>query len=359
MRLWKRASGAVKDQNSLWQASLSRRTALRNPDIQKAVIRATTHQDLSLDSRHVDRVCDWVRLSPSNLKPVLWSLSRRLERTRSWPVALKGLHLLHSLLNTNIPSVRRIGRLPFDLSAFSDSSHSRPSKSWPFTSLVRAYFAFLDHKSSVVFHCYITNDGGFSIARELDLLQKLQALVDLLMQIKPQISASASASLVLQVMDTVIIEIYSLYSQICRGIALVLINIYAGGKAEAAVALGIVKKATQQGEDLTFYLEFCHQIGVLNVTEFPVIDRIPDEGIRELEQIINNFDDKLPNVHHQTELIVVREPEEAVTGSSVGGLRTIITDDWEKFDEDLGAAKNPFGTPLVVKQEPPDLITFL
>ncbi|CAA0836238.1 Putative clathrin assembly protein [Striga hermonthica] len=349
MRVWKRASGAVKDQNSLWQASLSRRTALRNPDIQKAVIRATTHQDLTLDSRHVDRVCDWVRLSPSNLKPVLWSLSRRLERTRSWPVALKGLHLLHSLLNTNIPSVRRIGRLPFDLSAFYDA-HSRPSKSWPFTSLVRAYFAFLDHKSSVVFHHHATD--GFSIGHELDLLQKLQALVDLVMQIKPQ----ASASLVLQVMDTVIIEIYSLYSQICRGIALVLINIYSGGKAEASTALSIVKKATQQGEDLTFYLEFCHQIGVLNVTEFPVIDRIPDEGIRELEQIINNFDDK-PNVH-QLELIVVREPEEAITGNSVSGLRTIITNNWEKFDDDLGA-KNPFGTPLVVKQEPPDLITFL
>ncbi|KAL6577480.1 hypothetical protein OROMI_009808 [Orobanche minor] len=362
MRLWKRASGVLKDQNSLWQANLSRRTALRNPDIEKAVIRATTHYDLSFDARNIDRVCDWLRLSPFNLKPILWSVSNRVEKTRSWVVALKGLYLMHSITNTKIPCVKKIGRLPFDLSGFSDG-HARTAKTWPFNSFVRAYYAFLDQKSTVIFqHAAEEKSGseGFPIRQELNLLQKLQALVDLLMQIQPQARA-AFVPLVLHVMDGIIIEIYDLYSRICRGIAVVLMNIYSGGKTEAAMALNVVKKATQQGEDLTFYFEFCQEIGVVNAAEFPVMDRIPDEGIRELEQIVKSFEEKRSvDVVEKCEekAIVVREPEmkKNMNGRSAyierDGLRTIITDNWERFDEDM-VSRNPFAS-----QEPPDLIIF-
>ncbi|KAL6566303.1 hypothetical protein OROGR_001918 [Orobanche gracilis] len=362
MRLWRRASGVLKDQNSLWQANLSRRTALRNPDIEKAVIRATTHYDLSFDARDIDRICDWLRLSPFNLKPILWSVSNRVEKTRSWVVALKGLYLMHTITNTKIPCVKKIGRLPFDLSGFSDG-HARPAKTWPFNSFVRAYYAFLDQKSTVIFQHAAEEKSGsgcFPIRQELNLLQKLQALVDLLMQIQPQ-AAAAFVPLVLHVMDGIVIEIYDLYSRICRGIAGVLMNIYSGGKTEAAMALNVVKKATQQGEDLAYYFEFCQEIGVVNATEFPVMDRIPDEGIRELEQIVKSFDEK----RIDEKAIVVREPEmkKSMNGGAAyierNGLRTIITDNWERFDEDM-VSKNPFASPPVSieRQEPPDLIIF-
>ncbi|KAL3635900.1 hypothetical protein CASFOL_020447 [Castilleja foliolosa] len=356
MRLWKRASGVLKDQNSLWQTNLSRRTALRNPEIEKAVIRATTHHDLSFDTRHADRVCDWLRLSPSNLKPILWSLSNRVEKTRSWVVALKCLYLTHALTTTRIPSVRKIGRLPFDLSSFNDA-HARPARCWPFNSFVRAYYSFLDHKSTVIFQsaagsALLDERTGFSIARELNLLQKLQSLVDLLMQIKPQARA-AHVPLILHVMDGIIIEIYDLYSRICRGIAVVLVNIYSGGNAEAAMSLAVVKKATRQGEDLTRYFEFCQEIGVVNAAEFPVIDRIPDEGIRELEDIVVSFGEK--------KVSDAAEDEKAMVVCDKGEMKTIITDDWERFEEDYLVAQNPFSGPLSrpkMHQEPPDLISF-
>ncbi|KAL3652881.1 hypothetical protein CASFOL_002562 [Castilleja foliolosa] len=359
MRLWERASGVLKDQNSLWQANLTRRTALRNPEIEKAVIRATTHDELSFDTRHADRVCDWLRLSPFNLKPILWSLSNRVEKTSSWVVALKCLYLTHALTATRTSSVRKIGRLPFDLSSFTDA-HFRPARSWSFNSFIRAYYAFLDHKSTAIFQSAAAGPDekpGFSIARELSLLQKLQALVDLVMQIKPQARA-AHVPLVLHVMDGIIVEIYDLYSRICRGIAVVLLNIYSGGKAEAAMSLAVVKKAMRQGEDLMRYFEFCQEIGVVNASDFPAIDRIPDEGIRELEEIIISLGEK--NVPDQKE-----DPddlsydEKAVVVYDKGGMKTIITDDWERFEDDCLVTKSPLGANTTKKlEELPDLISF-
>ncbi|KAL0296531.1 UNVERIFIED_CONTAM: putative clathrin assembly protein [Sesamum radiatum] len=211
MRLWKRASGALKDQNSIWQAQFSRRTALRHPDIQKAVIRATAHYHLSFDRRNIDRVCEWIRISPCNLRPVLWSLSNRMHKTRNWVVALKGLYLMHNITNSRLHCVRHIGRLPFDLSGFSDGQ-GRQAKMWPFNAFIRAYYSFLDQKSAVI--CQQAEeksvDGeGFSIRHELMHLLRLQSLIDLLMQIRPQATA-AFMPLVLDVMDGLIIEIYDL-----------------------------------------------------------------------------------------------------------------------------------------------------
>ncbi|PIN19428.1 Clathrin assembly protein AP180 [Handroanthus impetiginosus] len=358
MRLWRRASGIFKDQNSIWLANLSRRTALRNPDIEKAVIRATTHYDLYFDRRNIERVCEWLRISPFNLKPILWSVSNRMEKTRNWVVALKGLYLMHNVTNSRVPCVRKIGRLPFDLSNFNDG-YGRQSKTWPFNTFIRAYYAFLDQKSTVVFQQTEEKGEGFLMKQELVLLQKLQALIDLLMQIKPQAKATF-VPLILDVMDGIIIEIYDLYSRICRGIAIVLMNIYSANKAEATMALSVVQKATQQGEDLSYYFEFCQEIGVVNASEFPVIDRIPEEGLHELEQIIKSFSEDEPK-QHEEKAIVLREAKKSINeGKSFyrDDLRTIITDKWEKFDEDL-VQKNPFESPLTTyNQELPDLISF-
>lgn len=352
MRLWKRASGALKDQTSLWRANLTRRTFLRNPDIDKAIIRATSHRDSS-DRHNLDIVCEWLRLSPHNLKPILRSLSARMDRTRSWPVALKGLLLTHALINCSPSAASTIGRLPFDLSAFRDA-HTPRAAAWPLNAFVRAYYAFLDQKSATAFQIADEKPpeppSGFSMRRELLSLQRLQALLDLLVAIKPA-STAAFVPLVLDVMDGVIVEIYDVYGRICRGIAMVLLNIYSAGKAEAAMALHVVNKATKQGEDLTYFFQFCQEIRVVNAANFPAIDRIPEEGIQELEQIIEelstsgdrlNFEDDDP--------IVAKESADDKDFRRKDDLKTVITDKWEKFDEDL----------VVIRyQEPPDLITFV
>ncbi|KAA8532410.1 hypothetical protein F0562_032452 [Nyssa sinensis] len=347
MKLWRRASGALKDRNSIWLASLSRRTPLRNPNIESAVIKATNHDESRVDYRNSQRVFTWIRLSPAYLRPFIWALCTRMEKTRSWVVALKGLMLMHGVFCCKVPSVQRIGRLPFDLSNFKDG-HLNPVQAWGYNAFVRAYYAFLDQKSAFIFMDLQERKGRTKeteekpMLQELSRLQKLQVLLDLLFQIKP-LDDGMNMSLILEAMDCIIIEIYDIYSRICNAIARLLMRIYSAGKAEATAALRVLQKAIIQGEELSLYFEFCRDIGVLNASEYPKVEQIPEEDIREVERIINgvsqgtNMKNWVPQ--EDNAIIVARESGRVNEGNNAkSGLKTIITDNWENPSEpDLSA----------------------
>uniref|UniRef100_A0A0V0IHH5 Putative ovule protein n=1 Tax=Solanum chacoense TaxID=4108 RepID=A0A0V0IHH5_SOLCH len=400
MRLWRKAFGLVKDHKSLWFASLSRRTSFRNPEMEAAVIKATSHDELTIDMKNVDRVYKWLRLSPSHLKSLIWSISLRMEKTKSWVVAIKGLMLMHGVYSSKIPAIQRIGRLPFDLSNFKDG-YSDPYKIWGINEFIRAYFTYLDQKSSLLFmnlqerrnlqnlehvnddnnnnNVVVIVEGHYSMIQDLVLLQKLQYLLDMLLEIRP-LCGNAVVPLVLEAMDCVMIEVFDVYSRICNGIARILLRIYSAGKVEASMALRIVQKATIQGEELSVYFELCQSIGVKNAAEFPTIEQIPYEDIKELEEIINGVSEKesriIPYQHEGKGIVVVREKngdQNIENLENESKLRTVITDNWEKFDEDLMQndgvkiapyAINPFeictyNVPSKKTPELPDLISFL
>jgi hypothetical protein len=361
MKLWKRAVGALKDQNSVWIAGLSRRTRLRHPEIEAAVVRATSHHEYSLNRRNIERASEWMRISSSNVKPFLWSISQRMEKTQSWVVALKGLYLMHHVITSNMACVRKMGRLPFDLSNFKDG-HFPAARSWPFDEFIHAYYAFLDQKSVILYECTQEKKEDIPISQELDLIQKMQGLIDLLIQVKPQ-GAAAYAPLVLDVMEGIAIEINNNYNIMCGGIAHVLMNIYSSGKAEATMALDAVRKAALQGEELAFYFEICREIGIVNGSKCSFADRIPEEGILELERIVKEIRDGANQDENQEKAIVVRDDQADEKDDRNNECRTIITDHWEKFEDDF-VQRNPFVSPQrmigyhTTQDELPDLITF-
>ncbi|KAK9276669.1 hypothetical protein L1049_006205 [Liquidambar formosana] len=391
MKLWKKASGALKDRNSIWVSSLSRRTAYRNPDLEAAIIKATSHDESRVDYKNTKRVFAWIRTSPSYLKPLVWSLSARMKKTHSWVVVLKGLMLMHGVFCCNVPAVQKIGRLPFDLSNFHDG-HSDSAKIFGYNAFIRSYFAFLDQRSAFLsMNSQEQRNQGTQteerMVEQLVKLQQWQALLDLLLEVKP-IGEGMTVALILEAMDCVIIEIFDVYSKICNGIASVLMRIYGAGKIEAAMALDVLQKATTQGEKLSLYFEFCGDIGVLTASEFPRVEKIPEEDIRELERIINGvsaksnyLDDVIIPAHEDKASVEVKKSggidEEKDSEKRV--LRTIITEKWEVFDEDLKGidggidvgktttvTEDHFADSLKVaphehaySQAIPDLITFL
>lgn len=387
MSLWKRAAGLLKDRNSIWAASLSRKSSYRNPDLEVAIIKATSHDEWHVDYRNAQRIFTWLRTSPLSVKPLVWALSKRMEKTKSWVVALKGLILMHGVFCCKIPAVQRIGRLPFDLSSFSDG-HSKSSVSWGFNNFIRAYYAFLDQRSAFMYEQ--SKQSEEPMMQELNKLRSLQNLLDLLLQIKPR-TKTMHVTLILEALDCVVIEIYDVYSRICNGIARVLTRIYSARPGEVAMALNVLHKANEQGEELSLYFEFCRDFGILNMLELPNVTEVPEEDIRVLEGLINgdlqNIDKEdskkkedsemadLNDDNVQEKAMVVKE-DESCFNNKKRLLRTIITDKWEVFDEDFKvyAEENaaewslnpfidpPFVLPLVPVQEYkhdlPDLIKF-
>ncbi|CAH9114407.1 unnamed protein product [Cuscuta europaea] len=425
MRLWKVAFGALKDQNSILLASLARRTALRRPEIEAAVIKATTHDEYPIEQSYVDRVCDWIRLSPTaHLRIVVWAITTRLEKTRSWVVALKGLMLMHRVLRLHVSSADGTGRLPFDLSGFTDG-HSSPERMWAQNAFIRSYFTFLDQKSltdrdarpcgargahggligatesnyspspvstagssretcttSKKSHL-IHHFSSFSISEDLAALESQQRLLDALLQVTPLSSELAALPLVVTAMEMIVFEVYDVYRRICSRVGKVLLRIYTAEKAEATVALRVVKRATLQDRDLTAFFEHCTGLGLIHNFQCPKVKEIPEEDIQELEDIINGTSssnispssNSSQNNNNIRRLAIMEasqvqrreEREEPAVGAKGGPQTVIITERWETFDDKLifeptpppittahGCAKSNF----CEKQELPDLISF-
>ncbi|KAG4162783.1 hypothetical protein ERO13_D01G134900v2 [Gossypium hirsutum] len=341
MAIWKRATGAIKDKNSLVLAKFITRGAFGDHDLEAAIIKATSHDEHDIDKRNTRMLFSWIRASPNTLCPLVRALSRRMEKTRSWVVAIKGLMLVHGLIHCKVPDARKMGRLPFDFSSFSDR-HSRLSKTWGFNIFIRQYFVFLDERAVVwLLDENKTAEDVPLIVRQLLKLRKRQCLLDMLLKIRPR-ADNMKVPLILEAMDCVIIEIFDVYSRICSEIAKVLMQVHSVGKLEAAMALEILRKATSQGAQLSQYFEFCKEYGVLKANEFHKVTEIPEEDVQELERIINGVSDKTYKNDDFKEndqmATVVREENNAIVEHSElikGGLKTTITDKWEVFHDNI------------------------
>lgn len=353
MNLWKRATGVLKDQSSIWLTSFSKRTAWRNPEIEVAVIKSTSHNDSRVDYRNAQRVFAWVRVSPAYLKPLVLAIAMRIHKTRSWVVALKGLMLMHGVFCCRVPAVQRIGRLPFDLSSFKDE-HSKHGEKWGHDTFIRAYYSFLDRKSSLLYsHAQEQYKGQLrqveadqdeqktstSMMQCLVWLQEMQDLLDMLMEIKPR-SDTMAGTLILEALDCVMIEIFDVYSRICSGISAVLIQICSAGKVEASMGLKVLHKANIQGNELCLYIKFCRELGVNNAVNCPAVKQIPEEDIRMLEHIITEVPDRSNEENNDTtkerssSMVILESKTDEPNDSGRHSLQTKVTDQWEAFDED-------------------------
>jgi len=344
MKLWKRASGVLKDKYRIWVAKLSPYEPCRNPELEAVIIKATSHDEQCMDYKNVQKVFQWLRTSPLYLRPVLCVLSMRMQRTRSWVVALKGLMLMHGVYSFDLLMVQRMGNLPFDLSHFSDG-HLSPEKGWVFNAFVRSYFAYLDQRLAILRaeEQKLQNKKGneseeIPLIEELKNLEELQKLIDMLLQIKPKSEMSTRVVLILEAMDCVMDEILEIYGKFSKEVNRVLLRVCdIGGKEEACIGLDIIRKAQLQGDKLTLYFDFCREIGVLNISECPKILRINEEEIEELMRIKNKGEEKA---------IVRNDYEEFKNGLKT----TVITDQWEVFHDDIivdvqhvpNATNNPF-----------------
>jgi hypothetical protein len=355
---WRRAAAAVKDRRSLYLTRVAAlrppgsglAAALRSPEMEAAVIRATSHDERSVDYGSASRVFALARASPPALQPLMWALARRAGRTRCWAVALKALMLAHGLLLRSdlAPRAARLGRVPFDLADFRDRS-SPPSKSSGFSAFVRAYFRFLDTRSLFTAQELDAASGEADDEdARLDRLTKQQHLLDLLMQIRPY-GDGMEQGLILEAMDCVVIEIFEVYSQICTGIARFLVAVLGSapttprrrpGETLAAArrrrgvqGMRVLRKAAEQSAQLSSYFELCRGLGVLNAAEFPAVERVPDGDIRELEKII------MSHVVEEGSRVPETESKALVAVEETGlASRTVVTKEWVVFDDDDDAA---------------------
>ncbi|ESQ35339.1 hypothetical protein EUTSA_v10008121mg [Eutrema salsugineum] len=325
MKLWKRAAVALKDGSSLIAAADDILTA--------AVVKATSHDEFTIDTENALFIYRHVRANPTSLRPLIQAISSRVKRTRSWAVALKGLMLMHGFFLCKTTAAESIGRLPFDLSAFGEGS-SRMSRSGGFNLFVRAYFAFLDRRS-ILFHGGGNRhryDEESSVMIRLVIIRKMQIIVDSLIRIKP-IGENMKIPLINEAMENVISEILEIYGWICRRIGEVLPSVHSkSGKHQAGMALKIVAKSISQGEELYKYFEFCRDLGVSNAQEMPNFVRIPEADVMHLDELVRTEEatTETDSCEDSSEMIkdVEEEEDEEEEGEESYDLITLDQNDY-------------------------------
>ncbi|RZS17930.1 hypothetical protein BHM03_00050141 [Ensete ventricosum] len=359
---WRRAKATAKDRWSIYVTRVvggarhRHHLHRRSPEVEAAVIRATSHDDRSVDYKSAGRVFTWARGAPSSLlPPLMWSVAHRASRTRSWIVALKCLLLAHGLLlcSDDAPPSAHVGRLPFDLSDFRGRSSASPG----FSAFVRAYYRFVDRRS---FFSALTGppsqaaSGAGDQDDDLEQLERLQVLLDLLMQIRPY-ADGMEVSLVLEAMDCVVIEIFEVYSSICSGIAHFLVGILGpdqyGAMTEARrrrgrVGMRILRRAVAQNSQLSSYFDLCRALGVLNATELPPVEGIPEKDMDDLERLV--LGGTTGSDEGAAAVAVAgngggRAEQEVQGKKSEGHFGTVITKEWVVFDDEGHCGKEERG----------------
>ncbi|TYJ36842.1 hypothetical protein E1A91_A05G336300v1 [Gossypium mustelinum] len=338
--LWKLVSAAIKDNNSLIKAKFSRKDSCRNYDLEAAIIKATSHDNYLINTRNAQIVFLWIRASPISLRPFVWALSKRMEKTRSWVVALKGLMLMHGVLRFKVPAVQNMGRLPFEFSDFTDG-HSKLSKTWSFNA---------------------------------SKLSKTWSFNAFIRDYYTPLADNMNVGLIIEAMNCVTVEIFDVYRKICNEIAKVLLKIHSINKLEAELALEILQKATEHAEEISLFLDFRSEYygTPINANELPTVTQILEEDVQQkLERIANGNSDKTCRDIDLTKENFIDAIVGQIDKTKVSGLETIITDKWVVFYDNLNVngiksintvAEETAGKDLNLipfdHYEIPDLITF-
>lgn len=150
----KKAIGAVKDQTSI---SLAKVTSNTSSNLEVTVLKATTHDVVPIDDRHVHEILRLVSIDKDNAAILARAIGKRIGRTRNWIVAVKSLMLVLRMFQDGDPYFPREvlhamkrGAKILNLSSFRDDSNS--TSPWDYTAFVRTFALYLDER----LECFIT-----------------------------------------------------------------------------------------------------------------------------------------------------------------------------------------------------------
>ncbi|KAF8779742.1 hypothetical protein HU200_002327 [Digitaria exilis] len=372
---WRRAAAALKDRRSLLLARLRPRRSgsssswhhhHHHRELEVAVIRATSHEDRWMDYRSAARVFAWRARRPPPPSAPPWPRSpaaRAGPGAGSWRSRRSWSRTASSAAGGGLAPRDGLAVVTFELAGFRDRSSSS-SKSEAFSAFVRAYFRFLDYRSSL-----FSDDGDdgqcsddYLMATQLDRIAKRQVMLDLLLQVRPY-GDGMEVPLVLEAMDCALVEIFQVYGEICTAIARFLVSGVSGPpakppirKAAAAAVLKVLWRAAEQSAQLSSYFELCQRIGVVNARKLPAaFVRLKDDDVRVLERILMGDaqeDDTATDRRPEVEETMARDDvkDAAARPAPTTIATTVVTTEWVAFEEEKlsdGGIKEHHWNPFV------------
>ncbi|MCO5601587.1 hypothetical protein L7F22_055710 [Adiantum nelumboides] len=322
-RKLRRAIGSVKDQTTI---SLAKVAGAIAPELEVSLVKATSHDKCPVEEKHVQEVIFLSSTSRAYTMACVTHLSRRLSRTQNWIVAVKTLMLIHRLLREGdcffqdeLFRESRAGGHILNLSGFQDDS---VSCGWEYSAFVRTYALYLDElldynasnragvlpadlgrlsssssssysrKSGSDVYGSVNEEQGlgwlniaFKDMKPQVLLEKMppvQRMLERVLACHPAGPARMDR-LVQNALDCIVRDSFHFYDAVSDGLAILLDAFFEMEVAECTRAFEIQTLAAKQAEALTAFYGFCKNILGCHLSEYPFVQKFPEELLETME----------------------------------------------------------------------------
>ncbi|KAF8411693.1 hypothetical protein HHK36_004251 [Tetracentron sinense] len=309
----RKALGAVKDTTSIGLAKVSSSSNAAS-DLDVAIVKATRHEEYPADEKHIREILSLTCYSRSYISACINTLSRRLNKTRNWTVALKTLMLIHRLLTEGDPAYEqeiffatRRGTRLLNMSEFRDASQS---DSWDYSAFVRTYALYLDERleyrmqgrrekcnalgfdedeeeaDSVTF-VLNTPPREMKIERVFIRAQHLQQLLRRFLACRPT-GAAKNNRVVIVALHTIVKESFQLYTDITEIMGILIDRFMELDVPDCAKVYEIFSRIGKQFAELDMFYNWCKTIGVARSSEYPEVERIASRRLKVMDEFIRD-----------------------------------------------------------------------
>ncbi|KAI3770263.1 hypothetical protein L6452_01390 [Arctium lappa] len=307
----RKAIGRVKDQTTIRLARVGSSTSLSDLDV--AIVKATRHDDYPAEDRHIQEILNLTSCSQTYVASCVNTISRRLNKTRNWVVALKALILIQRLLQDGNPAYEqkiffatRQGTRLLNMSDFRDMSRSN---TWDFSAFVRMYAFYLDEQ--LVYRMQRRRGKHSSYSHEEDedeqqepgaanvespiyedynqnlfsQLQHLMRLLERFLACRPSGPAKGNR-IVMVALYPLVKQSFHLYYDITE-ILRILIDYFTELESPESVKVyEILRRVGKQYDELDYFYDWCKSVGLASTSEYPDVEKISQKKLKIMDEFI-------------------------------------------------------------------------
>ncbi|EEF38614.1 clathrin assembly protein, putative [Ricinus communis] len=329
----RRALGAVKDQTSIGLAKVGSSNSLSDLDV--AIVKATRHEEYPAEERHVREILSLTSYSRAYISACVNTLSRRLNKTRNWTVALKTLVLIQRLLGEGDPAYEqeiffatRRGTRLLNMSDFCDTSRSN---SWDYSAFVRTYALYLDERLEYRMQGRRGRRSAFGIdedeeatgticvrstpVREMKTdhvfsrIQHLQQLLERFLACRPTGGAKHNR-VVIVALYPIVKESFQLYYDITEILGILIDRFMELEISDSVKVYDIFCRISKQFEDLESFYGWCKIIGIGRSSDYPDVEKITPKKLDLMDEFIRDKSALAQTKHAITFEEMIHETEE-------------------------------------------------
>ena len=359
----KKAIGAVKDRTSISLAKVGTSNSLS--DLEVAILKATRHEEYPAEEKHIREILSLTSYSRAYISASVNILSKRLNKTKNWTVALKTLMLVHRVLCEGDPayeqeiffSTRRGTRL-LNMSDFRDASQSN---SWDYSAFVRTYALYIDERLEFRMQGRRGKRSMFGIdddqyyqdhhqdqeqqpgsenarttpVRDMKIehifsrTQHLQQLLERFLACKPTGSAKNNR-VVIVAMYPIVKESFQIYYDLTEILGILIDRFMELQVSDSVKVYEIFCRISKQFDELDMIYGWSKTVGIARSSEYPEVERITpkklelmDEFIRDKSALAQNRRSITLELKNEPENEEAKEPEPSEPQEDMNAIKAL------------------------------------